>query len=766
MKYLSLLLALALFIFSGCSSDNGTENTQPNTTIPINLDASLIQKGPFLQGSTISIQELNDDLSLTGKTYSTETIDDFGSFNFNAEIESNKIDISATGFYFNEVSGELSDAPLTLRTYVEFSDEKVININILSTLGRKRIKYLILNEEKTFSDAKIQAEKEILTAFNVTESIQENINIDFNEMDISKSGENNAILLAISAIVQGNNSVAELGEFISKIADDLETDGIINNNQLTEEITNNSMSLDLTIVRQNLINRFEELNVTYTIPEFEQFVDSDGDGILNTHDTSLIYPKNEVNNTKPEFSWSASNVTGTKYHFQLASNNDFTTILIDEENLTETTLLSTIILENNKEYFWRVNALDENGNETAWNTTQFSVLLNKIVLVSPNTTINNSQPEFSWEASNLSEVTYTIQLASDSNFSNLLFEESDLNTLSYTSELVLPQNNTSYFWRVKIIDANGVSSDWSSEEFLLNIGSIELTSPINDIVGSPTFNWSTTSNLSNILYDIQVANNANFTNLIFEETGLTTTSVASNLTLENNTTYHWRVRFKDQNELYTDWTTATFNFVIRSPQFLPTTYSNTEINKFLLEYDINAYPNYENAGIKMQIQVSTNSNFSTIEKDLNSLDLQSNYDIWDAAVDGYGIFYIRARHVTPDGNTSEWRSLGLISIYEAELIVTEKITTSTRPIIKWSHSGGVDGFIPSSYKYLIEVFEDSNLTTLIESNTQPIAIDTATEFPEYQVSTDLDNNKDYFFRLSMIDDNDTVITSISDTIVF
>lgn len=487
MKYLFLLLMGGLFL--GCSKDDINNNGEGNlnSTVTVNLNASLIQKGPFLQGSTISIQELKDDLSLTGNLYSTETVDDFGSFNFNAEIESNKIDISATGFYFNEVSGKLSDAQLTLRTYVEFSDEKIININILSSLGRKRIKYLILNEDKTYSEAKSQAEKEVLLAFNITESIQKDMNINFNEMDISKSGESNAILLAISAIVQGNNSVAKLTEFIAKIADDLESDGVISSQLLIKEITENSVNLDLASVRKNLIDRFEELKVEYTISEFEKFVDSDGDGVVNVYDTSL--------------------------------------------------------------------------------------------------------------------------------------------------------------------------SD---------------------------------------------------------------------------------------------------------PEFTEITYSTTEIYEFLLMFDINE--NYATDGVKMQIQVSLDSNFNTIIKDLDQLDLQSAYDVWDATIEGYGLIYIRVRHINSNGVYSIWRDLGLISIIEAKIIVTEENTNSLKPLIKWSHAGGVNNIIPSNYKYLIEIFSDTNFTNLVEENTQSIATDTATQFPEYSVTTVLNHEVDYFYKVSILDESNNEIALISDMI--
>ena len=38
------------------------------------------QKGPFLNGSSVTISELNKNLDQTGKTYSTKIVDNFGNF--------------------------------------------------------------------------------------------------------------------------------------------------------------------------------------------------------------------------------------------------------------------------------------------------------------------------------------------------------------------------------------------------------------------------------------------------------------------------------------------------------------------------------------------------------------------------------------------------------------------------------------------------------------------------------------------------------------
>lgn len=241
--------------------------------------AGYVQKGPFVQGSEITIAEIDSELVPIGTSYTTSTEDDFGSFQISKEMSTNYVEVTSSGFYFNEVEGKLSTAAISFRVVSDLTEEKPVNINILTTIERERIKVLI-GEGKTFEEARVQAEKEILAVFGISDIETTN----FQEMDISKEGDSNAILLAISAVLQQGNTEAELSELISKISQDIKLDGKLDASGQIEEIKENGMALDLAAVRTNLEARYEDLGLVLTIPKFEDFVDSDGDGLINRYD--------------------------------------------------------------------------------------------------------------------------------------------------------------------------------------------------------------------------------------------------------------------------------------------------------------------------------------------------------------------------------------------------------------------------------------------------------------------------------------------------
>lgn len=234
--------------------------------------SGLVQKGPFIRSSSISIQEMNAQFEPTGTTYETETIDNYGSFAVSSELGSSLVDIRAQGFYFDEVAGELSSANLTCRVLADLSFGADVNINILTTLERERVRYLVREEGRSFDEAKQQAKEETLQLFSIPE---EDIGdtLRFEEMDISEAGDGNAILLAISVILQGDNSVAQLSELISKLSEDLAPDGVVDDPALLRELAANALFLDAVGIRRHLEYRYSELGATIEVPDFEPHVE-------------------------------------------------------------------------------------------------------------------------------------------------------------------------------------------------------------------------------------------------------------------------------------------------------------------------------------------------------------------------------------------------------------------------------------------------------------------------------------------------------------
>ena len=134
----------------------------------------LVQKGPFLSGTKLTIYELNEDLSQTGKSYTSEIVDDLGTFSVsNIQLKSGYVRINADGFYYNEILGRNSESQLSLSLLAKIDSTKKININLITALERRRIEHL-MEEGIEFEEAKKQAQSEILKIFEIEENNLEN----------------------------------------------------------------------------------------------------------------------------------------------------------------------------------------------------------------------------------------------------------------------------------------------------------------------------------------------------------------------------------------------------------------------------------------------------------------------------------------------------------------------------------------------------------------------------------------------------------------
>ena len=220
------ILALAFGLMLSCakssSDDSKSEDTDTSTSSAVTVSGK-VQKGPYVQGTEITVRELDSSMTPTGNTFTGPIDDDTGSFSIKGTLTYKIVELSALGYYFNEVSGSLSSATLTLSALSDLTDSSSVNVNLMTHLEKKRVEYLMDSSKMTFAAAKTQAQTEILKIFNI-----ENVTLGNSEtLDISKSGDGNAALLAISAILQSDKTEGELTELLSAINTDIRYDGTI-----------------------------------------------------------------------------------------------------------------------------------------------------------------------------------------------------------------------------------------------------------------------------------------------------------------------------------------------------------------------------------------------------------------------------------------------------------------------------------------------------------------------------------------------------------
>lgn len=200
-----IIMASMTMVLTNCKLDNDSQNIVQDVVHNV---AGYAQKGPFISGSSVTVYDLQSDLSASGMTYNSEINDNKGTFELNdISLSSNYVRLRVDRFYFNEILGQQSASQITLYALSDISKKSDVNINLLTHLEKVRVEYL-MKSGKSFEDSKIQAQKEVLAIFNIEKG-----DIKTSEkLNISENGADNGILLAISTILQGYHSESEMTE--------------------------------------------------------------------------------------------------------------------------------------------------------------------------------------------------------------------------------------------------------------------------------------------------------------------------------------------------------------------------------------------------------------------------------------------------------------------------------------------------------------------------------------------------------------------------
>lgn len=289
-------LVLALFMSAcggGGSSSNDTTTTNTNMDI-----GGKIEKGPFLPGGTITAQYIDSMGQKTGPIYTGTITSDLGDYTINLPTPGT-VHITATGLYFDELTGAPSSAPITLTAVHSTQDnsdsttDTPVNINLLTHVISKRVTQLI-SEGETYDVSNNTAQLELLAELSIAfPSTTNNANFSalklFNDQ-AELNAEGNAFLLATTVAIYQysldqvtNNTYSTVDEALNASLADFKDDGILNTTNLGQALPGVVSTIDPQAITNNLTNLLGN-NSNSSIADINQALDSDFDGVTNNID--------------------------------------------------------------------------------------------------------------------------------------------------------------------------------------------------------------------------------------------------------------------------------------------------------------------------------------------------------------------------------------------------------------------------------------------------------------------------------------------------
>jgi len=141
---------------------------------------------------------------------------------------------------------------------------------------------------------------------------------------------------------------------------------------------------------------------------------------------------------------------------------------------------------------------------------------------------------------------YRLQIATDQNFTNIIYNVAGINTSQYAMPPGILLYNTQYYWRVKATNQVGESASWSSvrnfRTALPDVYAPNLLLPANNstVIITPQLLWDTIALASS--YRVRISTDTGFTNLVLDSNNI----INRRLTvpagrLQSNVRYYWKV---------------------------------------------------------------------------------------------------------------------------------------------------------------------------------------------------------------------------------
>ncbi len=451
------LLSLFLLVLAACgggSDDSGAD---------IQVQGAA-QKGPFVVNSTVLVNLLTPLGQATGETLVTKTVDSLGNFTFTAS-RPGPVQIVAEGYHYNELTGRISDSPLTLRGVVDVTadNQQTAYVNVLTHLINDRVLVIIAAGNANASEAITQAQQELLTALEEVISpvqIEKFTRLSVYDVEGTES-EGNAYLLALSAtlyqyatdrsISNGGSVDAELTALLNGLSVDMAENGLLDDAGHIEGLRVASASVDADTVSSNLESQSRvAMGQSLSVPR------------IDSHLSQLLI-------VSPASDAFLSTTAQVKFLAPPSSDDTDYELLVDAEVVA--TLTGEPYEFEWNPYFWSdsarhtllVRRVGANGSVITSNLVPVSVAVSnssELKPLAPESGVYldaGAQAELSWE-SVIGASSYEVQLGKDRMFTQLLPTQATVTTSYLTGALEAGP----YYWRYRATNALNKTGSWSA----------------------------------------------------------------------------------------------------------------------------------------------------------------------------------------------------------------------------------------------------------------------------------------------------------------
>jgi len=388
-------------------------------------------------------------------------------------------------------------------------------------------------------------------------------------------------------------------------------------------------------------------------------------------------------------------------------------------------------------------AFDGTKWSDGWSTIRsFAIDIDTEVPITPSpidgTNVGDATPFLDWE--NIAGATgYHIQINTKDDFSGITVTDDNSLTFSEFSVTTPLENNTTYYWRVKIKDSGSLWGDWSGTwnfnvDVVLGVPANPNPSNGSTIIDTtPLLEWGNVTGA--LSYEIEISTVSNFSSFLETDNGLGVLQYQVTTVLSKNETYYWRVRIYNEDNVAGNW--STWSFTIDMEEANSPSPNNGE--EIIDTTPLLSWGNVASAS-SYEIEISTVSNFNSTLETASGLGVLQ-YQV-TTVLSNNVTYYWRVRIYNEDNIAGDWNAWSLaVNMNEADSPSPDSggSTVNTTPFLDW---GDVIG---ASY-YEIEISDADDFSNILET-------DNSLSSSQYQVVTELANKSIFYWRVRISNEN-------------
>ena len=392
------------------------------------------------------------------------------------------------------------------------------------------------------------------------------------------------------------------------------------------------------------------------------------------------------------------------YYIDVATDAAFSNIITGYNNLNvgNVTTKSITGLNDFTTYYYRVRSEIASIASYNSNVITLSTLL-KAPVATAATNITDISFTANWDFSSGAN-NYRIDVATDTNFTNILASYNNLSTSFINNFAVVGlAPNTHYFYRLRAENLPVESSNSNIISFYTHLSSIVATPATNVKDISFTANWNLSALATN--YRIDVAKDSFFTNIIVYYNNIQTAAVNNILIigLSENTHYYYRVRAENLHG-----TSSNSNVIpVRTIYSVPdAVIANPATNKtdvsFTANWDLN--PKATN----YRIDVATDNSFTNILASYNDLTTGNVDNFLISGLTENTEYFYRVRAENPHGISKNSNIINVYTLLSAVVATPASNITDNSFTANWIKSDG-------AANYRIDVASDIDFSNILVS---------------------------------------------------